>query len=83
MLLFPDCYLYMQTVDFYGIFYESIVLKVQECKDHIPDILKPTLRTPWISEGTKKMVSFLIINSVCVYLELLLKLITLVQRFLV
>ncbi|CAB1312583.1 unnamed protein product, partial [Coregonus sp. 'balchen'] len=35
-------------VGFYYIFYESIV------QEHIPAILKPTLHTPWISEGTKK-----------------------------
>ncbi|CDQ61128.1 unnamed protein product [Oncorhynchus mykiss] len=44
----------MHTVGFYDIFYESIVLKVLECQEYIPAILKPTLRTPWISEGTKK-----------------------------
>ncbi|KAJ8014158.1 hypothetical protein DPEC_G00037340 [Dallia pectoralis] len=44
----------MQTVGFYDIFYESIVLKVLAYHEDIPAILKPTLRTPWISERSKK-----------------------------
>ncbi|KAI4874281.1 hypothetical protein NFI96_028455, partial [Prochilodus magdalenae] len=44
----------MQRACFYDIFYESIVLKLLECKEHIPAILKPTLRTSWISPSMKK-----------------------------
>ncbi|KAK6293561.1 hypothetical protein J4Q44_G00358870 [Coregonus suidteri] len=37
-----------------GIVDECQEAGVLEYQEHIPAILKPTLRTPWISEGTKK-----------------------------
>ncbi|XP_036429454.1 mitoguardin 1-like [Colossoma macropomum] len=44
----------MQWACFYDIFYESIVLKLLECKEHIPATLKQTLHIPWISASMKK-----------------------------
>ncbi|KAL7890056.1 hypothetical protein AOLI_G00023140 [Acnodon oligacanthus] len=44
----------MQWACFYDIFYEPIVLKLLECKEHIPATLKPTLHTPCISTSMKK-----------------------------
>ncbi|KAL2083412.1 hypothetical protein ACEWY4_021185 [Coilia grayii] len=44
----------MQTPCFYDLFYEAIVLKLLECSGQAPPVLRTTLRTPWISDSTKK-----------------------------
>ncbi|XP_063048310.1 mitoguardin 2-like isoform X2 [Engraulis encrasicolus] len=44
----------MQTACFYDLFYEAIVLRLLECGEQAPLVLRTTLRTPWISGSTKK-----------------------------
>ncbi|XP_062376285.1 mitoguardin-like [Sardina pilchardus] len=44
----------VQTVCFYDLFYEAIVLRLLECCGQEPPELTTTLRTPWLSCGMKR-----------------------------